>query len=514
MLKPPRQAAVAATILFAFLAGAFAAPALAARPLGAFTTRGAWTFYSAPGLHPPQLSTTAHTIGAKLARGYLILSNFRDLGASAPMVGQSGPMILDNRLRPVWFAPVPVSKLATNLQVQSYNGQPALSWWQGVISKHGATVSGEDVVVGQDYRKIASLKGQGGWVISPHEMVISGHNAWVTAYKPVSMSLTPQGGSANGTLLDCAVQEYDLQTGALLYTWDALGHIPLAQAKISPGPANVPWDAYHVNSIQLQPGSGTSGSFLVSMRNTWGVYLVDIATGKVTWTLGGSASNFTFGQQANFSWQHDAQLSRGGLLTLFDDACCGMKGTTFVPANGPARGLVLRLDTTAHTATLVAQYERAKNFLVSFLGSMQLLPGGNALVGWGSRPYFTEFSAGGKVLLNAVLPAPDVSYRARLASWVGQPAFPPAGAVRKVNGRVTVYASWDGATLVAKWRVLAGTSGRHLAPAATARKNGFETSMTVSKSYKVYKVQALDRKGRVLGSSALFPRKKVTIPFY
>ena len=84
------------------------------------------------------------------------------------------------------------------------------------------TTSGEDVVVDQHYRHVATLKGAGGWVISEHEMIISGQNAWVTAYKTVPMNLTPYGGSANGLVLDSAVQEYDLQTGQLLYTWDAL----------------------------------------------------------------------------------------------------------------------------------------------------------------------------------------------------------------------------------------------------------------------------------------------------
>ncbi len=515
MPKPSLRVALATASICACIAAAFAPGALAAKPIGVFTTKGTWTFYSAPKLHPPKLTTDVRTAYGKLAPGYLILSNFRDLGFAGPMVGQSGPMILDGHLRPVWFAPVPVNNLATNLAVQSYNGQPALSWWQGVISKTGATISGEDVVVGQNYRLIATLKGQSGWVISPHEMVITGHDAWVTAYKQMPMNLTAEHGSANGILLDCAIQEYDLQTGALLYTWDALGHIPLTQAHISPGAANVPWDAYHVNSIQLQPSFGSSGSLLVSMRNTSAVYLVDVATGNITWTLGGTGSNFLFGRGAAFSWQHDAQLNSSGLLTIFDDACCGMKGTTFVPPNGPARGLVLRLDLSARTATLVAQYEKGKKFYVTFLGSMQQLPGGGALVGWGSRSYFTEFSASGKVLLDAVFPTPNVSYRARLESWVGKPSSAPSGAVRTVSGRTIVYASWNGATLVSKWRVLAGTSGRHLAAVATLRKSGFETTITLGKRYKRYKVQALDSSGHVLATSAVFPGKKPPgLPFY
>ncbi len=518
MLKLPRRAALAAASLLVCIAAAFLPGAAAAKPIGAFTTKGAWSFYSAPALHPPKLSNVGRPVRGKLARGYVILANFKNIGFAGPMVGQSGPMILDSHLQPVWFNPVPANNLAMNLEVQSYNGQPALSWWQGVISKTGVTVSGQDVVVGQDYRTLATLKGdtKNGWVISPHEMVISGHNAWVTAYRNVPKDLTAEHGSATGVLLDSAIQEYDLQTGALLYTWDALDRIPLTQSKLRPGApgtlaAKLPWDAYHVNSIQLMP-DGTS--FLVSMRNTWGVYLVDMATKNIVWTLGGSGSNFRFGPHAAFSWQHDARLSSAGVLTMFDDACCGFKGTGLAPPNGPSRGLVLRLDATAHTATRVAQFERGKNFAAAFLGSMQPLPGGNAFVGWGSQPYFTEFSASGKVLLDALFPTPDQSYRAYLKSWIGKPSFPPAGAVRTLRGRTTVYASWDGATLVTRWRLLAGTSSKHLVPVASARRSGFESAITLVKSYKAYKVQALDRAGHVLGTSAVFPRKKVSRPFY
>lgn len=511
MLEIRPKAAFAATFICASLAVGFAAPtALAAKPIGAYTTKGAWTFYSAPKLHPPKLSTDGKT-AKKLASGDFILANFKNLGFSGPMVGQSGPMILSGRLQPVWFNPVTTSNLAMNLEIQSYNGKPALSWWQGVISPTGATVSGEDMVVGQDYRPIGKpLTGADGWIISPHEMVISGTDAWVTAYKQVPMNLVPFHGPPNGTLLDSAVQEYDLTTGALLQNWDAVNHIPLSESKVTPGPAGTPWDAYHVNSIQL-----TSGSFLVSMRNTWGAYMVDAATGNIEWTLGaGPASTFTFGPHAAFAWQHDVQLDSNGHMTVFDDECCAVTASGSSPPNGPSRGLVLKLDMAAHTATFVAQYERGKSFDTAFLGSMQLVPGGNALVGWGARPYFTEYSAAGKALLEARFPDPDLSYRAFLENWVGKPASPPSGAVRSAHAKTVVYASWNGATQVAKWRVMAGSSGKHLRVVASAGKSGFETAITLAHGYKAYKVQALDTKGHVLGTSGVFPKHKVTPTFY
>ncbi len=194
------------------------------------------------------------------------------------MVGQSGPLILDNDLQPVWFEPVPTDLVASNLTAQTYKGQPVLTWWQGVISDTGATQSGEDIVVNQHYQKIATLTGQDGWVLTLHELIISGDDAWVTANKDIPMNLSKYGGSSDGVLDDSAVQEYDLATGKLLYTWDALDHIPLTAAKTQPPPNGFPWDAYHVNSIELIGSSG----FLVSMRNTWAAYMVDGKTGAST----------------------------------------------------------------------------------------------------------------------------------------------------------------------------------------------------------------------------------------
>ena len=177
---------------------------------------------SAPRLHPPKLSTDAKTQFKQLAPGFFMTAVFKGLNANQPLTGQSGPLMLDHNLQPVWFNPIGTNALSANLRVQTYNGEPVLTWWQGTLTATGETTSGEDVVVDQHYRHVATLKGADGWVISEHEMIISGPNAWVTAYKKVPMNLTPYGGSANGVVLDSAVQEYNLQTGQLLYTWDAL----------------------------------------------------------------------------------------------------------------------------------------------------------------------------------------------------------------------------------------------------------------------------------------------------
>jgi hypothetical protein len=67
-----------------------------------------------------------------------------------------------------------------------------------------------------------------------------------------------------------------------------------------------------------------------------------------------------------------------------------------------------------------------------------------------------------------------------------------------------VYASWNGATQLVSWRVLAGLSASHLALVAAARRSGFETAIPIRGSYATYEVQAIAANQRVLGASAPF----------
>ena len=101
------------------------------------------------------------------------------------------------------------------------------------------------------------------------------------------------------------------------------------------------------------------------------------------------------------------------------------------------------------------------------MGNIQPLRDGNVFVGWGDEPYFSEFTQSGKLLFEGEFPRPDLTYRALLEPWVGLPLYPPVGAARAGGGRTTVYASWNGATQVASWRVLGGTGAGQLAHVVT-----------------------------------------------
>ncbi len=134
-------------------------------PVGAYTTDGAYSFVTEPSLHPPVIHKDGPTLAGRLAPGYILTTNFYNLNYP-PLVGQSGPLILDKDLQPVWFRPVPEKVVAANLSPQTYEGQPALAWWQGVVTNTGSTESGEDVVVNRHYQTVARLKGADGWVLT------------------------------------------------------------------------------------------------------------------------------------------------------------------------------------------------------------------------------------------------------------------------------------------------------------------------------------------------------------
>jgi hypothetical protein len=493
-----------------------AALAQASSPVGAFTTKGAYKFISAPGLHPPKLKVKTHKSG--LAPGDFLVANLPNEAAPGPMTGEGGPLILDNSLRPVWVYPVGTRVGSANLQQETYEpcgsstcAEPVLVWWEGVVNSHGVTTRGKLFVVDQHYRRVATLSARAPWIISLHDASIVGQNIWVTVYRTVkNQNLASYGGAKSAAVLDVALQEYKMSSGKLLHTWDALnpGHkanLPLSNSLQAPptpsqGKHGAVWDAYHLNSVQALQ----NGDLLVSMRNTWGVYLINPTTGKILWTLGGKHSTFKLAHGAKFTWQHHAELvgsaptgmGSNAELTVFDDNCCKILSSgNLGSANGPSRGLALRLNTATKKASVIASYEHSPVLHTAFLGSMQLLPGGNALVGWGSLPYFSEYTKSGKQILDVQWPGKDESYRALFTNtWVGTPDYTPA--VKLKNG--TVYVSWNGATQVAKWEVLAGSSSSNLKVVASHARAGFETAIKLSKSYQAYEVQALDSHGHPL----------------
>jgi hypothetical protein len=450
---------------------------------------GVQHFHSAPDLLAPtvRVSTTASP-GSE--QGDILAAVY----ASAN--GPGGPMIFEGDGRLVWFKPLPAKTSATNLQLQSYDGQPALSWWQGKLLPQGFG-EGEEIIDDSAYRQIAVVRAGNGLYADLHDFQIDADDtALLTAYDPLHCDLAALGGPADGAVTDGVFQEIDLKTGLVRREWHALDHIAISAtyAKLEAGKARTafPFDFFHVNSLQQLPGSQT----LVSARNTWTIYTLDSATGRVLARIGGKHSTVVMGPGTRTAWQHDARMLAGGEITVFDNGS--------EPKVQPqSRGILERLDTATDTATLLMQYTHAPPVSAGTQGNVQTLPDGNLMIGWGVEPYLDEYSATGKLLFGASVAAPSQSYRVFRERWSAQPASGPALAVEHSgSGARVAYASWNGATDVARWRVLAGHYRQRLAPVASAARSGFETAIPVPGSQPWLELQALGSGGNVLGSSA------------
>ena len=195
-----------------------------------------------------------------------------------------------------------------------------------------------------------------------------------------------------------------------------------------------------------------------------------------------------------FAWGHDVHLLPDGDLSEFDDGA--------VPRiHSQSRGMIIHVDPTTGTATLVREYDHPKPLLTGSQGNYQTLDNGDAFLGWGAVPYFSEFSPDGRLLFDAKMPSGYQSYRAYRAQWVGTPPRDPdlAGS-RGPHNALTLYASWNGATNVVAWQVSEGSSGS-LRAGPTFARTGFETTMAVVSSARYVAVRALSPFGKVLGTS-------------
>jgi hypothetical protein len=446
--------------------------------------RGAvWRFRSRGDLAPPAVRITRGA-GAGGSGDIFLTPQYGPI--------QNGLEILDPRGQLVWFDRMPPRHLAANLQVQTYHGKPVLTWWQGYS---GAGVgSGEDVIADSSYRQIAVVQAANGITADLHEFQLTPANtALITAVHPVKWDASAVHGSRHELVFDAVVQEIDIPTGLVLFQWDSLDHVPLSDS-YQPLPRQTggfhdPFDYFHVNSVQLD----RDGTLLISARNTWAVYKVDRSSGAVIWRLGGKHSSFRMLRGAAFAYQHDVRSRASGdrFITVFDDGAGG-------PAvHSQSRALELILDVKHHTARVFKQWDHAPHLLSYFEGNVQQLPDLDEFVGWGQNPYFTEFDQRGRTVLDGRFVSNTASYRAYRYPWSGTPATPPAVSATAQGSRTTIYVSWNGATDVASWQVLEGSSPTTLAPVATVRKTGFETVINVKRE-PYLRVLPLDSRGHTL----------------
>jgi hypothetical protein len=282
-----------------------------------------------------------------------------------------------------------------------------------------------------------------------------------------------------------------------MYQWTSLDHVALGESyeHAINSSTSSPFDFFHLNSVSVD----RDGSILISSRNTWTVYDLSPSTGQINWQLGGRHSSFHLEANVATAWQHDPRELAEGTFSIFDN---GASPTV----HSQSRGMAVALNQQQKTATLLTQIEHTPPLLADSQGNIQALANGDWFLGWGQLPNFSEFSPAGQLLFDATFPPGTESYRSFRFTWHGTPAHPPAFALQRSGAlRGEVYASWNGATDVAAWRVLSGGSPRTFRAVAEAPRSGFETPVRVpTHSLRaLIDVQALNGAGAVIGTAAV-----------
>ncbi len=450
------------------------------------TSEEVQTFVTRPDLKPPTVKVT-HFATTDTSPAYVLLSVNNVIPGDQI---QQGLMMIDRQGRLIWFHPVSNALKPFDLNSFTVQGKSMLTWWSGELdSSHG---DGSGIAIDSSYAPVQRMRAGRGLQTDLHELNITSRGTvLLTSYKQVTADLSSIGGSSKGAVFTGYAQEVDMATGKVLFEWSSLDHVAVNETYMGKPVANTVLDYFHINSV----GETSDGNLLISARNTSTLYKIDRKTGDVIWRLGGRKSDFSFSSSdAEFHWQHDGRAWSDSLYSVFDNGSNSSETRS--------RGLMLNVNESAKTVSLVQDFLHPAAFVSPALGSVSRLQDGRVFVGWGDQPYFSEFDSNGAMLLDGQLPVGVRSYRAFTVDWVGKPGGQPS-VVAKQNpsGGFVIRASWNGATEIARWQVLGGASASQLVPVGEQIWTGFETAIAVNAIGPSFQVVALDSSGTELGRS-------------
>lgn len=208
----------------------------------------------------------------------------------------------------------------------------------------------------------------------------------------------------SGAEIQSFLLEEQTLSGEVVFTWDSFDHIPLSESDFIEQReywlTNHINDYFHENSVT----EAVDGNLLISARHTNTIYKIDRSSGVVIWRLGGHQSDFTFVDDLGngFSHQHSIHQLPNGHILLYDNGNLHSPKVTRVAE--------YELDEKTKTARLVWSYTDGRFTYAT--GSVQRLPNGNTLIGWGLEvnglrgdvPRITEVTSSGEVVLQIYFP--------------------------------------------------------------------------------------------------------------
>ncbi|KAK3715250.1 hypothetical protein LTR37_007217 [Vermiconidia calcicola] len=470
-----------------------------------------WRSYRSSTHMPPHMEITRHN--GELSNGYIFMTPYDDKmkdGVHEEGVGfmmtQDGDLVFTPEEHGYNFCHDWLSGM-TDFRKQEYKGRPYLTYWNGCNTQgaHWGHRWGRVTFIDEDYSNftinpdlgMTTLDNANQGQIDVHEHEITERNTMVvTSYNNTQHDLTSIGGPTDpdkSWVADSCFFEVDIETEEVLFSWCALDHVPLENARLMAnnprGNKHDPWDWFHINSVQA-----IGENYMISSRHHFTVYLISGKDGSIIWNFDGQDQRGDFGSMpANFMLQHHARAQNfsdhGMTITLFNNH--GQK---------PSQGLgfwVPLPPNPNNPPQLVKKLEVPKSPVhAATQGSVQLnLGNGNSFVGYGKIPLAREFGpttngeVNGDLLWQARFghDGAAMSYRAFKMPWRGTPkGWDPVVFVEKVRlqrDRYTkVFVSWNGATDVNSWAVFKGDDKDSLKSAGVAKKQGFETVFHLEKA--------------------------------
>jgi hypothetical protein len=381
---------------------------------------------------------------------------------------KAGPMILDARDLSLVYADQRYANAYTS-EVHAINGTRYLAFWEGGHTRGHA--SGYCHLYDENYNHVHKVTAQklGGALADMHELSFTDDDTMVfsTYYSFKYDCSKVENGPSECLIMDSGFQEVDIVTNELIFDWKATDHFDYSDTyarydkAYGVGPDSG-FDYFHINSIR----KSRDGNYLISARHMSSIALIDGTTGRPIWILGGRGNQFTDlsdGRATDIGWQHDARFYMGdeSQITLFDNH--GERTGSCDPGECQTRGLHIRIDTEAMTAELVREYFHPQGIDSGAMGGFETLPNGNALIGWGYNPGYTEYGPDGSPVLDMQRGklgknlADMFAYRISKGDWVGRPTWPPNMAFDAPDENTmnaTVFVSWNGATDIAYWAIV------------------------------------------------------------
>jgi hypothetical protein len=231
--------------------------------------------------------------------------------------------------------------------------------------------------------------------------------------KIIDMSKIVQGGNPAASVMGNLIQEFDINKN-VVFQWSSFDYLPITDTYEDTLAAS--FDYSHANTLSLD----SDGNLLLSNRHMSEITKVDRNTGDILWRMGGKKNQFTFVNEhpenspLYFSYPHHIQRLANGNIIFFDNG--NQRKTKY------SRVVEYRLDETNKTATLAWEYRHTPDIYASAQGSVQRLPNGNTLIGWGDaslsgQTAVTEIHADNSMAFELKLPTGYRSMRVWRLPW-------------------------------------------------------------------------------------------------